>query len=43
MVEKEREDLFCGKTLKVTSMEKKEENTGCQVPGFISSIFSKIF
>ena len=43
MVEKEREDLFCGKTLKVASVEKKEENTGCQVPGFISSIFSKIF
>ena len=43
MAEKEREDLFSGKTLKVASVEKKEESTGCQVPGFISNIFSKIF
>ena len=41
--EKEREDLFQGKTLKAASVEKKEETTGCQVPGFISNIFSKIF
>ena len=43
IAEKEREDLFSGKTLKVASVEKKEETTGCQVPGFISNIFSKIF
>lgn len=43
IAEKEREDLFSGKTLKVASVEKKEETTGCQVPEFISNIFSKIF
>ena len=41
--QKEREELFHGKTLKVASVEKKEETAGCQVPGFLSNIFSKIF
>ena len=41
--QKEREELFQGKTLKVASVEKKEETAGCQVPGFLSNIFSKIF
>jgi len=43
IAEKERNDLFQGKTLKIASVEKKEETTGCQVPEFISNIFSKIF
>ena len=43
IAEKERNDLFQGKTLKIANIEKKEETTGCQVPGFISNIFSKIF
>ena len=43
MAEKERNELFSGKTLKVVSVEKKEESNFCQVPGFISNIFSKIF
>ena len=43
MAEKERNELFSGKTLKVANVEKKEESTFCQVPGFISNIFSKIF
>ena len=43
IAKKEREELFHGKTLKVASVEKKEETTGCQVPGFLSNIFAKIF
>ena len=43
VAEKEREDLFKGQTLKAASVEKKQESTGCQVPGFISNIFNKIF
>ena len=43
IAEKERNELFQGKTLKIASVEKKEETTGCQVPEFISNIFSKIF
>ena len=37
MTQKEREELFQGKTLKVASVEKKEETAGCQVTGFISN------
>ena len=43
MAEKEREELFRGQTLKSSSVEKKVESTGCQIPGFISNIFNKIF
>ena len=43
IAEKERTDLFCGKTLKTASVEKKQENTGCQVPQFISNIYNKFF
>ena len=43
VAEKEREELFKGQTLKSSSVEKKVETTGCQVPGFISNIFNKIF
>lgn len=32
-----------GKDIKSATIEKKKENTACQVPGFISSFFSKIF
>ena len=43
LAEKEREELFKGQTLKSSSVEKKVETTGCQVPGFIANIFNKIF
>ena len=43
LAEKERDVLFKGQTLKSSSVEKKVETTGCQVPGFISNIFNKIF
>ena len=42
--EKEKEnDSDVGKDYKSSSIEKKKENTACQVPGFISNFFSKIF
>ena len=51
--EDENEDIFrerekendndVGKDNKTSSIEKKKENTACQVPGFISNFFSKIF
>ena len=43
LAEKERDVLFKGQTLKSSSVEKKVETTGCQIPGFISNIFNKIF
>jgi len=43
-IEKERNDILNGgKVIKSANIEKKEESHACQVPGFISSFFSKIF